>query len=84
MNTVIARIPLNYNDFGGYALTEKGVEKFDELIAKRLPEDISWCGDELIGDVNLDITIDINSIIAEASEEMMSEYGDKPYFEVEE
>ena len=84
MDTVIERMPLNYNDFGQYALTAEGMEKFDELISKRIPDGISWCGDELIGDVNLDITIDINSIIAEVSEEMMSEYGDKPYFEVEE
>lgn len=85
MNTVIETMPLDYNDFGQYALTDEGREKFDELISKRIPEGISWCGDELICDVDLDITRDelnIRGIIAEATNEMLNEYGDEPWFEV--
>ena len=84
MKTVIAGMPLNYNDFGQYALTETGVSKFDELISMRLPECIDWCGDELICDVDAPITredLDINAIIEEASAQMLGEFGEYPYFE---
>ena len=86
MKTVLERMPLNYNDFGQYALTETGVSKFDELISMRLPSDIDWCGDELICDVDAPIAredLDINAIIEEASAQMTEEYGYFPYFEVE-
>ena len=84
MKTVIARMPFNYNNFGSYALTEKGMDKFDELISRRLPECIDWCGDELICDVYAPITrefLDINAIIEEASAQMLGEFGEYPYFE---
>lgn len=84
MKTVIARMPLNYNDFGQYALTETGVSKFDELISMRLPSDIDWCGDELICDVDAPITredLDINAIIEGAAVQMLGEFGEYPYFE---
>ena len=84
MKTVIARMPFNYNNFGSYALTEKGMDKFDELISRRLPECIDWCGDELICDVDAPITredLDINAIIEEAAVQMLGEFGEYPYFE---
>ena len=71
---VIARIPLGYNDFGEYALNEAGEEKFIELISKRLPEEVAWCGDEILAPVDSGIDIDIEEIIAEAAEEMFSSY----------
>ena len=86
MKTVIARMPFNYNNFGSYALTEKGMDKFDELLSRRLPECIDWCGDELICDVDAPITredLDINAIIEGAAVQMTEEYGYYPYFEVE-
>ena len=78
---VIARIPLNYNDFGVYTIKEAGKEKFDELIAKRLPDDAAWCGDEILAPVDSGIEIDINEIIEEAAEEMLSNYGGPEFFE---
>ena len=70
--TVIARIPLDYKDFGQYALNEAGEEKFDELIAELLPDEASWCGDEILAPVDADIDIDINEIISAASEKMLN------------
>ena len=78
---VIARIPLNYKDFGVYTIKEAGEEKFDELIAKRLPDEAAWCGDEILAPVESGIEIDINEIIEEAAEEMLSNYGGPEFFE---
>lgn len=69
---VIARIPLNYKDFGVYTIKEAGEEKFDELIANRLPEEAAWCGDEILAPVDADSDIDIGDIISAAGEEMMA------------
>ena len=47
--TVIAAIPNGWNDDGsGYALTSHGEDTLIHLISKRLPDAVSWCGDELI------------------------------------
>ncbi len=69
---VIAQIPLDYNDFGEYALTDAGQDKFIELISKRLPEEAAWCGDEILAPVDADIEIEIEEIISAAAEEMIS------------
>ena len=78
---VIARIPLNYNDFGADTITASGEEKFDELIAKRLPDEAAWCGDEILAPVDSGIEIDINEIVEEAAEEMLSNYGGPEFLE---
>ena len=76
---VIAIIPINYNDFGVYTIKAPGEEKFDELIAKRLPDEASWCGDEILAPVDSGIEIDINEII-DAAEEMLRDYGGDEFF----
>lgn len=78
---VIARLPINYNDFGVYTIKEAGEEKFDELIAKRLPDEAVWCGYEILAPIDSGIEIDINEIIEDAAEEMLREYGDSEFFE---
>ena len=71
-NRVITRMPADWNDTGSYALTEKGEEKYIEMICKRLPDDITWCGDELIGPVDFDVEpFDIHEIISEAMTELI-------------
>lgn len=83
MNTmhVIARVPINYNGFGVYTIKEAGEKKFDELIAKRLPDEAAWCGDEILAPIDSGIEIDINEIIEDAAEEMLRDYGDSEFFE---
>ena len=78
---IIARMPLNYKDFGPFTIKETGEEKFDELIANRLPDEAAWCGDEILAPVDSGIEIDINEIIEEAAEEMLSNYGGPEFFE---
>lgn len=78
---VIARLPINYNDFGVCTIKEAGEEKFDELIAKRLPDEAAWCGDEILAPIDSGIEIDINEIIEAAAEEMLRDYGDSEFFE---
>lgn len=36
------RVPLNYNYFGEYEISEQGYEKYDELISSQIPEELSW------------------------------------------
>ena len=74
--TVYQRVPGNYNDFGTYALSEAGLEKFDNLISEMIPEDLSWCGDEIIGPVDFNGDFDVNIIIDAAREKMISEFGE--------
>ena len=41
--------------YRSFALTEKGMKKYIELIGNRLPDDICWCGDDtLIAPVDFD------------------------------
>lgn len=77
---IIARMPLNYKDFGPFTINEAGEEKFDELIAKRLPDEAAWCGDEILAPVDSGIEIDINETIEEAAEEMLRNYGGPEFF----
>lgn len=77
-STVIGRIPADYdNGFGDYAPTKKELILLDEEICKRLPDNVSWCGDELIAemepgesieDTKNRFDIDIDQIIDEAYE----------------
>lgn len=53
-NTCIAKIPLDYNEFGSIALSSKGFEEFDHQISIRLPDGVYWCGDELIASVDFE------------------------------
>ena len=80
--TVIGRMPLDYNDFGEYAPTEKDLARLDEEIAKRLPDEVSWCGDELLVEMKPGETleetrerfiIDIEAIIEDAFETVMED-----------
>lgn len=77
-STVIMRVPADYNDrFGDYAPTEKELELLDEEISKRLPDNVFWCGDELIvemepgesiEDARNRFDVDIDRIVDEAYE----------------
>lgn len=41
--------------YRSFALTEKGMKKYIELIGNRLPDDICWCEDDtLIAPVDFD------------------------------
>ena len=77
---VIGRIPMDYNDFGADALTDKGQEKLDELISNRLPDAVYWCGDELIAPVDWDGELDVNEIISSARDQMV-DFNDEEYWE---
>lgn len=79
--TVWQRVPLDYNDFGEYALSEQGQEKYDELISKQIPEALSWCGDEILAPIDYDGDFDINEAITLASTIMTEEYDDDKYWE---
>lgn len=79
--TVWQRIPLDYNDFGGCALSEQGQEKYDELISKQIPEALSWCGDEILAPIDYDGDFDISEAISLAATIMMEEYDDEKYWE---
>ena len=80
-NKVIARMPYNWNDFGTAALSEAGEEMYISLISKRLPDEIDWCGDELLGPVDLEWDInELGDIISAAYEEMCSCYGGEQYW----
>lgn len=70
--TVICKMPLGYNDFGACALTEHGMEVFDQMICDKLPDSVFWCGDELIGDYGVDYDFDINEIISECAAKMLA------------
>ena len=78
---IIARMPLNYKDFGPFTIKEAGEEKFAELISNRLPDDAAWCGDEILAPIDSDIEIDIEEIIADAAEEILRDYGGDEFFE---
>lgn len=78
---IIARMPLNYKDFGPFTINEAGEEKFDELISNRLPDEAAWCGDEILAPIDSGIEIDIEEIIADAAEEMLRDYGGDEFFE---
>lgn len=78
---IIARMPLNYKDFGPFTINEAGEEKFDELISNRLPDEAAWCGDEILAHIDSGIEIDIEEIIADAAEEMLRDYGGDEFFE---
>lgn len=85
-NTLYVSFPKNYLDFGRDALTNQGVEKFNELICEKLPNYVSWVGDNIIGPINrknefLD-NFDLTEIISEAAEEMCENYGGSDFFEV--
>ena len=75
--TVYGRFLPGYNDFGSFRPTQKGLEFFDEEIAKRLPKELSWAGDELLveleegetpGDARdrIDEIFDFDSVLSEA------------------
>lgn len=79
--TVIATIPNGWNDDGsGYALTSHGEDTLIHLISKRLPDAVSWCGDELIAacdskrnpDPSIPGDFDIDEIVHEAWSELYS------------
>ena len=78
---IIARMPLNYKDFGPFTINEAGEEKFDELISNRLPDEAAWCGDDILATIDSGIEIDIEEIIADAAEEMLRDYGGDEFFE---
>lgn len=79
--TVWQRVPLDYNDFGGCALSEQGQEKYDELISKQIPAALSWCGDEILAPIDYDGDFDISEAISLAATIMMEEYDDEKYWE---
>ena len=78
---IIARMNINYKDFGPITIKEAGEGKFDELISNRLPDEAAWCGDEILAPIDSGIEIDIEEIIADAAEEMLRDYGGDEFFE---
>ena len=75
------RVPLNYDDFGEYALSELGKEKYDELISNQIPEELSWVGDKILAPIDYDRDFDIIRAIRLATIIMVDEYGDDRYWE---
>lgn len=70
--TVISRVPMDYNVFG-YALSETEFERFDEMIAERIPDELAWCGDEILGPIDYDQEFSVMEIIDEAAERRLKE-----------
>lgn len=69
----ICNIRPDYNAFGCGALSNYGMEVFDNLISKRIPSGVIWCDDELYRNANREIDdFDIDQIISEAGEELLS------------
>ena len=79
---IIGRIPMDYNDFGADALTDRGQEKLDELISNRLPDAVYWCGEEVIAPAGWDGEIDVNEIIVSARDHMVELYNGEEYWEM--
>lgn len=79
---IIGRIPMDYNDFGAAALSDKGREKLDELICSQLHNDVFCCGDELIAPVDWDGELDVNEIITAARDQMVELYNGEEYWEI--
>ena len=72
-NTVLARLPIGYNDFGSVSLNEKGFDLLDHLLSEALPDDVVICGDEVIGPVDSDFCQDdFDEILDRVSEQMLS------------
>lgn len=69
---VIARMPLNYNDFGRYAMTDEGYERYDEIISGMLPDEVSLCGNELLAPADYDGELDLDDIIERAGNQMLN------------
>lgn len=80
-NCVIGRLPINWDDFGCYAITEKGREQLRELIWDCLPDGVSLIGDEFMARVDSDVEIDVGEIMNEAKTTMIERYGEGAYFE---
>lgn len=81
---IIGRLPMDYNDFGAYSPTKEDLELLDEEISKRLPEGISWCGYELLAemepgesieDTRSRFEVDIEDIIEKAYEAVLDAQG---------
>ena len=80
-NTVIAKMPCGYDDFGQFSLSDLGLDTYHSLIASRIPDELAWYGDEIIGSVDWDGELDIEEIVEESSREMMERYPDDMYWE---
>lgn len=53
--TVYVRFPLGWQDrIGDTALTAKGEDLLNHEISDRLPECLTWCGDELLIDCHME------------------------------
>lgn len=73
-----------YNVFNP-GLSERGIELFDSLIMKRLPDDAVWCGDEILCDCVWDDKkeryvmgdcLDVDGIVSAAAEELIDRHSD--------
>lgn len=72
-NTVLARLPIGYNDFGPTSLNAKGFELLDHMLSAALPDDVVICGDEVIGPVDSDFCQDdFDEILGRVSEQVLS------------
>ena len=64
------------NGFGNYAPTDKDIERLNMEIASRLPDEVAWCGEDLLVEVEQGETLDevlerigefyVDSIISDA------------------
>lgn len=69
---VYDRMPMTLHDFGEAYMTDWEIELYDAILAARLPEQVEWCGDELIADVDADVPKDFD--LAEAINEAWEEF----------
>ncbi len=72
---VFYRIPLNYNDvFGSETPEDEWLAWLDEEISKLLPDNLVWCGDELLIEIGDEepAGFDFNEIVSEAFENLMA------------
>lgn len=73
--TVIARLSENYNDiFGSEYPTDSDIERLDDILASNLPDEISWCGNELLAPIDYDADdFDLDSWLQESYQQFWDE-----------
>ena len=69
-NTIVARLPLDYADFGSFALTDEGKEIYEGIIDSLLPEWADRVGQDIYANIDtadeLIDELDVKEILEQA------------------
>ena len=68
---VYKKMPMTLHDFGECYMTDWQTELYDHIIGAHLPAGLTWCGDELLAEVEDDEPedFDLDEILCDAWEE---------------